>query len=78
MEHRVSVENLFNVKNIWQGGSNIEFPRSGVKFSAKGLYGFYFWNSPGAASASFEPTFLPLTLEPGKKSTVTQEWNISR
>ena len=73
-----SVENLFNVKNIWQGGSNIEFPRSGVKFSAKGLYGFYFWNSPGAASASFEPTFLPLTLEPGKKSTVTQEWNISR
>ena len=71
-----TVEKLFNVNNIWSGSGKIEFPKSGLKYSADKLYGVYFWNSPGAASASFEPTFQPVTLQPGKKSTVTQNWEI--
>lgn len=66
----------FNVVNYWKGGSTVAFPQSGVVFKAEGLYGHYFWNSPGATAASFEPTFKPVTAAPGKSVTVTQEWSI--
>ena len=66
----------FNVRNFWQGADQITFPGSGVTFKARGLYGHYFWNSPGAVSASFEPTFQPVTVEPGKAASITQEWQV--
>lgn len=67
---------VFNVKNFWQGADQVTFPQSGVKFKAHNLYGHYFWNSPGATAASFEPTFQPVTVEPGKSASITQEWQV--
>ena len=66
----------FNVRNFWQGADQVTFPKSGVRFKAAGLYGHYFWNSPGAAAASFEPTFQPVTVAPGKSASITQEWQV--
>ena len=71
-----SVDSLFNVLNYWKGAESVSFPQSGVDFKAQGLYGFYFWNSPGADSASFEPTFKPVTVEPGKSVSFSQEWRV--
>ena len=71
-----SCEKLFNVTNIWQGDNEVIFPRSKVRFSAVGLYGIYFWNSPGASAGSFEPTFKASVLQPGEKVTVSQSWEL--
>ena len=71
-----SADKLFNVSNYWQGAETVLFPRSGVDFKASGLYACYFWNSPGAAAGSFEPTFTPVTVGPGKSVTVAQEWSV--
>ena len=71
-----AADKVFNVKNYWQGSDGVIFPQSGVTYKAEGLYGYYFWNSPGASAASFEPTFKPVSVAPGKSTAVTQEWLI--
>ena len=53
-----SIDPLFNVKNIWQGKSDVVFPNSGVRFPLKVCM---------ASTSGTPPELLPVPLNPPSK-----------
>ena len=67
--------------NIKGGDTVFTAPRMKSTLRHKGLdpiQGYYIWNSPGAATGSFEPIFEGKELAPGESLTIRQEWQIRK
>ena len=67
--------------NIKGGDTLFTAPRMKSSLLHRGLdpiQGYYIWNSPGAATGSFEPVFEGRELAPGETLTIRQEWEIRK